>query len=365
MLLGAAAATGMLLQMVPLWLPSTAHRAEAYSGPLVWSNLAALVTGMVALAGLYLLLPEEKSWLRRSGWLLLVLAVVQAVRLPNMVTAFWWSREFGLSSQAWAGWWRNYLLGLLVPAVLLVLKGLLVIATIARFPRQWWWVGAVSVFLLFGLVAELVSLREPVDLVEQISPLPAGEHATTLNAVLTKAGKPLPIRVLDQSRRANTSSICLTGRLGREYVLVTDTFLQRYTPVETALALAHELGHADRRVQWFVMEQAMALATLLLGYGLAYRLAAGTTGLRVFVLALLCVRLVSVVARPAANALSRYEERLADRHAMQLMQNPSAYQQLLLKAAAHDLEPLTMPRWRYLLTATHPTVSERMAAIQE
>jgi STE24 endopeptidase len=176
----------------------------------------------------------------------------------------------------------------------------------------------------------------------------------------------LPLLLLDVSHRSKAADICLTGQPGREYVLLTDTFLQKYTPGEAALAMAHELGHFQRRTTARLLRHAMSVGSLGLGFGLAFWLVGRqapplAAAPRVIILTMLSLLLVGRLLGPVSLALGRWDERLADRYAWKTGADRREFSSLLLKVARQELEPLDMPGWRYYLWSDHPTILERMA----
>jgi STE24 endopeptidase len=312
------------------------------------------------------LTPRTRTWLIRVAFLAAVFLLLRIVRLPFLYLLFRFHEALGLTPMTALEWIRVLLLGFSIPLVLFVLKYLLVICTIPIFRQYWWLAAAVGVFLVMQVIPEVVSRTYRLDPVETVRPLEAGPHYDAMRAVLKKAGRDLSIMEVHHSRRSNTANIYLAGRPGREYVVVTDTFVRQYSPQEAALTLAHELGHLERRIPALLIEKSSALLTLLLTFGLARLLSRRepphvSSALRLAVLVMLCSSLVSFAFSPVTNAVSRAEERIADRHALRLTGDLECFKQLLVKQAKHDLEMLEPPGWQYWLFATHPTVLERIA----
>jgi STE24 endopeptidase len=79
---------------------------------------------------------------------------------------------------------------------------------------------------------------------------------------------------------------------------------------------------------------------------------------------LLAAGAVSVLMVPAANALSRAYERSADRYALELTRNPSAFISAMKRLAAQNLaeeHPTKIAEWLFY---SHPPIRERIAAAQ-
>ncbi len=371
-----------VLAKLPPGFPYTAAediRAQALDAALFWGDVATGLTVALALCtALAFGLPERVGTVatpRLRAWLVRILFVaglfvgLKLLALPYLYSRFRYGQALGLNSLTNLDWLKLVLIGMAVPLTLFVFKYLMLICVLP-LTRRVWWLAAAAGFFLVGLAPELVSRTYPLDLVEQLRPLPPGPHLDALKVVLQKAGLNLPLLMVDESRRSKAANICLTGPPGREYVLLTDTFIQKYAPGEAALAFAHELGHFRHRAVARLLRHLMTVLSLGLGFGLTFLLT-GRQGLpvtaapRVIVLTLLCSLVVGHLLGPVSLALGRWDERLADRYALQLGADRHQFSSLLLKVARQELEPLYMPGWRYYLWADHPTILERMSEAEK
>ena len=169
----------------------------------------------------------------------------------------------------------------------------------------------------------------------------------------------------DKTRRANAA---LTGLGSTRRILVSDTMLADYSDDEIEVVLAHELGHHVHHDIW--MGIALESALILLGLGVTdvvLRLAGPSLGvsspadLAGMPLLVLAAGTVSLVLTPAALALSRRHERRADRFALQLTANPSAFISAMRRLGAQNLaeeRPSRLVQW---LFHSHPPLEERLA----
>jgi len=135
--------------------------------------------------------------------------------------------------------------------------------------------------------------------------------------------------------------------------------------------LAHELAHHVHGDIWkgLLFESGLILA----GFYLASRLLralAGATGLRGvddvagLPLLLLAAGAVSVLMLPVAYAMSRADERRADRFALELTRNPAAFAAAMRRMGAQNLaeeDPSRLVQWLFY---SHPPIRERIAAAQ-
>ena len=83
---------------------------------------------------------------------------------------------------------------------------------------------------------------------------------------------------------------------------------------------------------------------------------------RVVPFLLLTGTVVQVLGAPFGAAVSRHWERQADRIAIELTSEPSAFERMMRRLAVANLLDLDPPRVVYLMRFSHPTPPERIAA---
>ncbi len=359
------------------WSDQDAARAEAFDRPGAPGRLAALLTIIIGLALAYTALQPPSSGApaaagRRQLPAILGVLAGTGIGVFLLDKPFLWAlyrhtRAFGMTSltpEALLGIWT---LRLAMALILWMCQGLIVYALLNIFPRRWWLAAPLSIWLLFHVLPELIPCA-PRDPVEKLTPLPAGPHREAAERVLRRDGLQIPLKVSDASRRDNSVNACLSGRAANRYAVFTDTLIARFDPDEAAMALAHELGHY--RHEWFFMalRKTSALAQLWAAFALAYlwRRRAGGAGrvppARCLVLVLLVWRISSLAWIPLDNAISRWDERLADRHAMKIGCAPDAFAGFLAKGALSNLEPLRPASRLGRLMSDHPDILDRWSA---
>jgi STE24 endopeptidase len=155
-------------------------------------------------------------------------------------------------------------------------------------------------------------------------------------------------------------------------ILVSDTLLADYSDDEIEVVMAHELAHHVHGDLW----RGLAFEALVGGLGayLAHRTLVdlgplvglgGATDVAGLPLILLAFGAVSLASVPMANALSRAHERRADRFALRLTGNPTAFTSAMRRLAQQNLAE---ERPSFLARAffyTHPPVHERLRMVRE
>lgn len=353
-----------------------AVRPPAYASLLLGLVVAA-VLGLTPLGGSLIRAvarPFGGGW----GWQVLLgtLALTtlgRLVTLPLGVRAELVRREFGLSTQTWATWSADVGKGLLVSSLSTALV-LLVLVGLARRTRRWWaWgAGAAAALVVAGSFAYPVVV-EPV--FNAFTPLPAGELRSDLFELAEQEGVPVDdVLVADASRRTTALNAYVSGFGETRRIVVYDTLLAQATADEVRLVAAHELGHArDHDVLEGTLLGALgaaaavcALSLLLTWRWLLRRAGAdGPADPRVVPLVVLLLAVGMLVTGPLLNLVSRQVEARADVTALDLTGDVDTFvssQRRLARTNLSDLDPNPVA---YLLFATHPSTTERLALARE
>ena len=280
-------------------------------------------------------------------------------------------RRFGLSKQPVHAWLVDQAKGLLLGLVLSVAGGRLLYVFIDRFPHVWWLPAAVVFALVIIGLANLAPLVL-LPLFYTVKPL----TRESLRARLIALGERAGARVLDAyewglGEKTTKANAALTGIGHSRRILVSDTMLDEYSEDEIEVVLAHELAHHVHGDIWkgIAFEAALIVASFFVASQLLVMIAplAGLqspSDLAGLPILLLAAGAVSLVALPAAHAMSRAHERRADRFALDLTRNPRAFVSAMKRLGAQNLaedEPSQLVQWLFY---SHPPIRERIAAAQ-
>jgi STE24 endopeptidase len=338
--------------------------AAATLGGLFGTGLGALLRdGVVTLAG--------ESWFIAALLYSTVLTVCTgAIALPRSVYInVLLERRYGLTSQTVAQWVSRHARDWLLRFVAATTVGLLTLICLRWLPA-WWWlaVGGICVLVLwFG--AEVAT--------------------ATLDAATCAAEAPrldaLGRRLVDLAARADARVLGVVTRPGgtenggtvatlagfghRRRIVLTDTLVSEHTDDEVEVILAHELSHHvhhDLLVSgvWRIAMLCCALYAadrVLVGMGRSLGVA-GKDDLLALPLVILVTGTVCAILSPIGHALSRAQERRADRFAVSLTGNALALERAIRRLAARHLAdeyPTTLVRYLFY---SHPPVAERIAA---
>jgi STE24 endopeptidase len=169
-----------------------------------------------------------------------------------------------------------------------------------------------------------------------------------------------------KTRRANAA---LVGSGATRRILLSDTLLADYSDDEIEVILAHELAHHVHRdipkglaLEFFVLLGSFYgahLALRALVHPLALTSPADPIGLPLVVLV---VGAVSLVMTPILYAVSRLNERRADRFALVLTKRPDAFITAMRRLGSQNLSEENPSRATVWMFHTHPPIEERIVA---
>jgi STE24 endopeptidase len=351
-------------------------RAARYHRLKRQASVLSLAWSLLVLAGL--LFSGESARVRDLahgsvlGYVCLLVLLNEAGSLPlAFYSGFVLERRYGLSNERLRPWLLDQAKSLGIGLVLAGGAAELIYFFIRLSPDRWW----LTAGLVFAAITVGLTNLAPVVLLPlfyTVKPLDRDSLRVRLLALAERAGA----RVLgayewglaEKTKKANAA---LAGIGGTRRILVSDTMLADYSEEEIEVVLAHEIGHHVHGDIWkgIVFESGLILAgfyfaarvLLLFGDRFGLRGVSDPAGLP---LLLLAAGAVSLLMAPVAHAVSRAYERSADRFALNLTKNPTAFVSAMRRLAAQNLadeHPSKVVQW---LFHSHPPIHERIAAAQ-
>ena len=237
-------------------------------------------------------------------------------------------------------------------------------------PRWWVWLFSfltvVQVFMLWLYPAVIAPLFN------RFAPLPDAPLRERLVGLAEAAGfAHRGLYVMDASRRSGHSNAYFTG-IFRPRVVLFDTLVDRMSVDEAASVLAHEIGHyRAHHIHRRLAVSALTLLAMLLVLSwlvpwpplhAAFGFAAPTLHGALAIVLLGGAAFVFWV-QPIASHLSRRHEYEADRYSVRIARAPEALKRALVRLNRENLSNLHPHPWYSAWHYSHPTLVERLAAI--
>ncbi len=279
--------------------------------------------------------------------------------------------KYGFNRTSQKTFWLDTLKETLISLALTTLIGL-ILMWVHKTLGDWMIVAFTAVMVVLALG---ISFLSPVltKIFNKFTPLEDGELKDRLTGLLEKHGyKVRAIQVMDASRRSTKSNAYFTGFGKMKTIVLYDTLVEKMTTDEICAVFAHEMGHGLHKdtlknqifsaVQMFLMA-VFAWLTLRtpeiftsFGFdGINYGFAFALIGFE--------FALFSPLFSLLVNAHSRKAEYRADRQAVE-----EGYGEALIsglkKLTRENFGDLAPDPLLVKLTYSHPTLSQRIAAIQ-
>jgi len=360
-----------------------ADRSRAYTLAngrlgLVQGLWEAALTLVIVLSGLLPWLDQALGTRRLSGAHLFVvyLAVLAGgsalLDLPfSAWRTFVLEARFGFNRSTPRLWVMDRLKGLGLQ-VLLGVPFLYAVYGFMRFTGPWWWLWLLGFLVGYQLLLLWAWPTFIAPLFNRFQPLPAGPLRARLEELASAARfAHRGLFVMDASRRSGHSNAYFTG-LFRPRIILFDTLVERMSVDEAASVLAHEIGHYRRR--HLHRSLAVSIGTTLVGLFVLSRLVpwpplyaafgfAAPSLHAALALASLCGGAFLFWLAPLLARLSRRHEYEADRYAVELARAPAALKSALVRLNGENLSNLHPHPWYSAWHYSHPTLVERLAAI--
>lgn len=294
--------------------------------------------------------------------------LLEVVGLPFAAAQHERAVQYGLVTQGWGGWFEDQAKSVAIGGSFAAV-GAAVFGLLMRRFRRHWWLPASGVVVGFGVLFTLLSPVVVDPLFNRYKVLASGPARADVLSLARRAGVRIgEVYVVDASRRTTGHNAYVTGLGPTKRVVLYDNLLREFTPAETRLVVAHELGHVGGKDVWrgvlfmALIAPAGMFAVQRLTEALARRgnAAIGTPGsLPALALSL---AIVSFGGQVVGNQLSRRVEARADTYALELTDEPDAAIDMERRLAIGNLANPDPPRALVWLFGTHPPTVERIGA---
>ncbi len=371
--------------------PDIAAKATAYRDMLHTHFFVETFYGCLVLVLLlaWRIAPKFRDWAERASsrrfvqviiFAPLLLLTVSILGLPTTLWDQMLELKFGRSVQPWVSWWSDWFTN----QILLLIVGTLVVwilyAVIRRSPRRWWfyfWLASIPLIALTFFLQPLII--DP--LFFKFKPLSDKHPELVLQVeqVVHHGGMDIPpdrMFEMNASNKTTEMNAYVSGFGGSKRAVMWDTILAKATPQEALFVFGHEMGHYVllHIPQLIAILSLVLLVMLYISYHLAgWMLDRWGNAWRIHSLddwaslpvLLLLLSVLSFLATPVINAISRHYEHEADRYGIEVIHGivPNANQvaaHYFEKSGEINLNDPAPSEWVKFWFYDHPTRPERV-----
>jgi STE24 endopeptidase len=321
------------------------------------------------------------SWQPISGWypwqvlvyFLILMVGYQIITAPiSYYSGFILPHRYGISTMTLNGWLADLLKALVLG---LILEGLvieLVYALLAAQPQIWWLEVAV-VLLFFSVVMANLAPVLIFPIFYKFRPMPEGELTQRLLALAERAQtKVRGVFTMQMSSKTTAANASLMGLGNTRRIVVGDTMLDRYTPDEIEVVLAHELGHHVHHDIWkliisqsLLMLGGLYLVNIVLHWAVTAQHYLGLADAATLPLLTALTGAFGLIVMPISNGYSRFVESQADEYALQSTRKIEPFKNAMTRVANQNLSEVEPSPIIEFLFHDHPSIGKRLKHADE
>ncbi|MGE3929319.1 MAG: M48 family metallopeptidase [Hyphomonadaceae bacterium] len=386
LLAGAAAAVEPAFdpeQATQAWLATMGEAATArsnayFQGGYIIEYASTLLS--ILIAGLLLFSGWARGvtrWLERTvkwfplvalGSSAFVLLVSTLLTMPfSYYVGFIREHRYGLSTQTFAGWLNEALIGAALSIVLGAIFLAILYVIIRAAKKTWWiWGAAVSVALAAVLIMAAPVYISP--LFNSYTPMEQSELRDDILGMAQAHGVPADnVYVYDRSRQTNSISANVQGFAGTTRISLADTLLERASPEGVRAVMGHELGHyVLGHIYSLLAFSAGLIVFTFAGVHFGFRALAKNErwGIRDIAdpaglpLIFGIIAVIGVITTPMQNNITRFHENQADAFGLAVAREPDGFAEAaMLLSEYRKMEPSLLEE---IVFYTHPSGWQRV-----
>lgn len=314
--------------------------------------------------------------------LLFLLSIVEEIfDIPfDLYNEFCIEKRYGFSSMTFRLWLidgiKSFFISLIMTGILL----LAVVAVLRNF-KTTWWVFVTCVLIAFTLIMQILYPLVLAPIFNKFTPLPDGDLKDQITTLMNKAGfKSSGIFTVDESKRSKHSNAYFTGLGKSKRVVLYDTLIKQLSQEELVAVLGHEfghykLGHITKRLLvsvpltfalMFILFLVAQSSLLYTGFGFSF---VGSQINNIQFIGFILVNLIGKDAvslfSPIRNYFSRRDEYAADKFSKDLTGSGEPLITALIKLNSENLKELLPSNLYVFWHYSHPTLLQRVAALEE
>lgn len=299
-------------------------------------------------------------------------AVITLLEFPfSIYSGYFLEKKFSLSNQTFRSWAGTYMKKTALGFVLSFILVAGLYAVIWKFPENWWfaaWAGYAAVSYILGKLFPVLV----VPMFYKYGPVENEEVHNLIRKLADRFQLPISkIYSLNLSKTTKKANAAFMGFGKTKRVVLSDTLLAHFTPLEIEAVVAHELGHCKHSDIW--KQLGLGLVTSLIGFKIVASAMpllcprfgfGGTEDIAALPLVFLVFYVFHLILTPFQNGFSRHVEKAADRFAYEACQKPSVFIDCLEKLGRVNLaerDPNPFYEWFFY---DHPSIGRRVELIK-
>ena len=235
------------------------------------------------------------------------------------------------------------------------------------FLPKYWWVVSIVVMIIFIIIGAYLYPLIIDPIFYKFSTLEEGRLRDQIIEVSGKAGIEVKeVLVADASRRTNKANAYFSGIGNTRRVVLFDTLINNFTEKEVLTVVAHEIGHwYHKHIIKSIIASALAGILVILLLNLVFRKAVLFGDFRAIAITILFITILSFIALPVQNSISRYFEKQTDETALKLTGDSDTQISLMVKLGTTNLSNIKPHPFIKMFLYGHPSILERIKLAEQ
>jgi STE24 endopeptidase len=311
---------------------------------------------------------NSSQWVVVAIYLVVAGAGLQLLELPfEIFSSFVVEKRYELLKNSFTGWLWDWVKGTLVQAVLLTALISAIYWLLRSQPDTWWLWGAIGTTVLLLILMALVPIVL-MPLFYKFEPIPEGELKDRLFALADRIGTHVQgVYIWHLGEKTSKSNASVTGWGRTRRIIISDTLIESSTPQEIEVVMAHELGHHVKKDVWKMMVVQTVLVfisffviDLALDTWIDSLELRGVSDIAGLPLVITVSVVVSLIALPIANWLSRKVETAADNYALNLTGMKDEFISAMEKLGDNNMSDREPNKVVEFVFHSHPSIQRRI-----
>lgn len=303
--------------------------------------------------------------------LLIIYIVLMLLRFPfSLYSGFYLGKQYALIKADVFTWSLRFFSSSIIFIFLFSILILLFALIIRKTKRYILYIPLA--FFLFGMLYIYIYPRFITPLFYKTEVLSDNNLKIKIKNLFEKSGLLIEdIYVIKTSVIHSSANAYMIGTGPTRRVVLYDTLLKKFTDAEILSIIAHEAGHYDEEhmtIGLIIGSIALMLVIIFLNKTSDYL--TGKDLKNIFTadgvpLLIILIMLISFVASPVGNSISRYMENRADAYSLKLTEDPDAYINLSVRLRKINKSNIIPNRVYTAFYSTHPRALDRIKRAED
>ena len=299
--------------------------------------------------------------------------IIHILSFPlSVYEGYFLEHKFKLSNQRFSGWFFDDIKKGLISFAIFLISIESIYFVLRRFPDKWWILAGI-IWLSINLILSKIMPSVLIPLFYKYIPLENRELKERILSLFSRCAVSIKdVYAIDLSSKTKKANACVCGLGKSRRVILSDTLLREFTPEETEVVVAHEIGHYKNHdiskmilcsclfsfLAFFICDIFLKRALVVFGFN-------SIDDIAFFPMLALCLLFTGLVVMPIQNGFSRLLERKADLFSLKVTGSADGFISMITKLGKMNLADFSPSRFLEIFLYDHPPISKRIKLAED